>query len=67
MKFDKWVDKKRKKESRTAFLREFSKECGVSLQTLQFVVKGGRVSFYHKAKAISEGTKGAVRVVELCE
>lgn len=62
-----WVDEQRGEESRTTFLRGFSERTGVSLQTLQFVMKRGRISFYHKAKAISEGTDSAVSVQELCE
>lgn len=67
MNFKEWVDRERGEDSRTTFLRVFSKKCDVSLQTLQFVVKGGRVSFYHKAQAISSATDGAVSVPELCE
>ena len=67
MNFCDWVDEQRGEISRTAFLREFSARTAVSLQTLQFVMKGGRMSFYHKAQAISQGTHDAVSIQELCE
>ncbi len=67
MKFEEWVESKRGDDSRTAFLRTFSKKCGVSVQTLQSVVKGARISFYQRAKAISEATGDEVTVQDLCE
>jgi len=68
MRFKEWVKRERgDKMSRTAFLSGFSKKTGVSLQTLQFVVKGGLMSLYPKAKAISDGTDGEVSIAELCE
>ncbi len=67
MKFSAWVDHKRGDETRTEFLTRFSEECGVSLQTLRFVMRGGRISFYHKARDISDKTEGGVSVQELCE
>lgn len=67
MRFEDWVDQERGEESRTRFLRGFSKKTEVSLQTLQFAVKGGRMSFYTKAQAISEATSGEVSIPELCE
>jgi hypothetical protein len=67
MKFNKWVEREQGDQSRTAFLKDFSKKCKVSLQTLQFVVKGGKISFYHRAQAISEATNDEVSIPELCE
>ncbi len=67
MKFEDWVEEERGDESRTKFLRDFSKKSSVSLQTLQFVVKGGRMSIYGKALAISDATGGKVSIPELCE
>ena len=67
MKFEDWVEEKRGDESRTKFLRSFAELSGVSLQTLQFIAKGGRISLYPKAQCISEATGGKVSVPELCE
>jgi hypothetical protein len=67
MKFEAWVEKKREKTSRTAFLRDFSKEVKVSLMTLQHVARGGRVVLYYKAQSISDATGGEVTIPELCE
>jgi len=68
MKFEEWVDREKGEVvSRTTFLREFSTKCDVSLQTLQFVVKGGRISLYNKARDISVATGGDVSIPELCE
>jgi DNA-binding transcriptional regulator YdaS (Cro superfamily) len=67
MKFEDWVEDQRGEESRTRFLRTMADRTGVSLQTLQFVAKGGRVSLYSKASTISEATGGLVTVPELCE
>lgn len=67
MKFSAWVDQQRGDDTRTEFLMSFSEECGVSLQTLRFVMRGGRISFYHKARNISDKTGGEVSVQELCE
>lgn len=67
MKFDKWVAREQGDQSRTVFLKNFSKKCKVSLQTLQFVVKGGKVSFYQRAQAISQATNNEVTIQDLCE
>ena len=67
MKFSDWVEKQRVGISRTKFLRNLSKQSGVSLQTLQFVAKGGRLSLYAKAQAVAGVTGGEVSVTELCE
>lgn len=67
MRFDAWVEEQRGSKSRTRFLRDLADGSGVSLQTLQFVAKGGRVSLYSKAQAIAEATGGAVTIPELCE
>lgn len=68
MKFEEWVDKQRGSETtRTSFLKQLSKTCGVSLQTLQYAAKGGRISLYNKAQAIADATDGDVSVSELCE
>ena len=67
MKFEDWVEKKRGKTARTQFLRTFADQSGVSLQTLQSVAKGGRMSLYAKAQAISDATKGEVSIKDLCE
>lgn len=67
MKFDKWIAREQGEQSRTAFLKDFSKKCKVSLQTLQFVAKGGKISFYVRAQAISQATNNEVTIPDLCE
>jgi len=67
MTFEAWVESERGVVTRTKFLKQVAVSTGVSLQTLQFVAKGGRVSLYHKAQIISDATKGAVSIRELCE
>lgn len=67
MRFEEWVDSRRGEQTRTSFLRDFSERTEVSLQTLQFLAKGGRMSLYGKAKVISEATGDKVSVAELCE
>lgn len=61
-----WVDENRGEQSRTAFLRLFAKECGVSFQTLQYATRGTRIKLVDKAEAISKATNRAVSVKELC-
>lgn len=67
MTFADWVDAERAEMSRTAFLREFAKKCGVSFQTLQYTIRGVRIKLYDKAEAISIATDREVSVQELCD
>ena len=64
-------NKKKKKAdapiTKTAFLRELSDKCSVSLLTLQGVERGATMRRYDKAKAVSESTGGKVTVQDLCE
>lgn len=79
MKLDKYVQKELKRRQReqesdgdtkvfkTDILKELAKASKVSLLTLQNAERGGKISTYMKAKAISEATGGQVTVKDLCE
>jgi hypothetical protein len=69
MTFETWVEQERagSKQTRTAFLRDLSESCGLSLQTLRIVFKGGKLGYYATAKTLSEATGGLVTIQELCE
>lgn len=69
MKLSEWVAAKAKKtkKTKTAILKELATVSGVSLLTLQIAERGAPLSRYPKAKSISEATKGAVTIEDLCE
>jgi transcriptional regulator with XRE-family HTH domain len=66
MKLNEWIDS-RLKTTRHAAYAELAEKSGISVQTIANIDRGMRLNTYSRAKAISDATKGAVTVEELCE
>lgn len=69
MKLSEYIHKEMKKKNinKTEVLKRLAEKSKVSKLTLHNVSKGGCMTMYDKAKAVSEATRGAVTVKELCE
>jgi len=69
MKLSIWIAKQGNQQGlgKTAVLRNLAELSDVSLLTLQIVERGGQMNNYKKAKAVSEATKGKVKIIDLCE
>jgi hypothetical protein len=69
MRLNEWIDERlaKTKTSRWDVCQELAEKSGVTAQTIANIDRGMRLNTYRRAKALSDATRGAVSVAELCE